>query len=88
MEEIAKYASTQRNTLRSGARELMDDEYIKIFLFCEEPNIPTGKWEDTIEEFKKKYGKTGDELYDLIIDKATSSRKDVDEIFGLAGKTK
>lgn len=81
-EEIAKYASAARNTVRTGARELMNDEYISTYLQYYEKNM---SWADVVEKYKNQEYKN-DALWEKIIEVSTSSRNTVNQFFGLEGK--
>jgi RHS repeat-associated protein len=75
LKEQAKQASSLRNIIRTGARELMADKSEAERLYKEEPNLT---WEQVVKKYSDK-GFTGDDLWKKIIEGSQKSRQSVNE---------
>jgi hypothetical protein len=71
-----------RNTYRSNARNYMQDGKLAEYLQQNEVNEV---WENFVQATSTKTGKTGDALWNEIIDKSMHGRERVDELFKLDG---
>ena len=82
LELQAKQAFDLRNTYRSGARKYMKDRNLAEYL---EQNEVNEVWDKFVQATSTKTGKTGDVLWQEIIDKSMHGRERVDELFKLDG---
>lgn len=78
IEEQARQAFDLRNKYRTGARELMSDEVAKEKLNKDKPN-PT--FEEILESKMRRKGLSREEALKDIIDTATKTNKNVDDLF-------
>ncbi|MGN0581720.1 MAG: hypothetical protein ACI4KB_03370 [Oscillospiraceae bacterium] len=78
LESAARQACDLRNTIRSNARYYMNDSSWSYYLFENEENRP---FEFFVEKYSAFY--EGDDLWNIIIEKATTSRDAVNVLFGL-----
>jgi hypothetical protein len=82
LELQAKQAFDLRNTYRTNARNYMQDRKLAEYLQQNEVNEV---WENFVQATSTKTGKTGDALWNEIIDKSMHGRERVDELFKLDG---
>ena len=80
LENQAKQAFDLRNTYRTQARGYMSDRSLAEFLEGNEPNLT---WEGYVDHLINNKGLSGDDVWNYIINSASSGREGVDALFKL-----
>lgn len=78
-EERAKIMFDQRNELRSWTRTLMSDRGLADSLNATQPNLT---WDQVLAKLQAQ-GRSGDDLYNALIESSTRSRASVNDTLGI-----